>query len=146
MLLTCVTPCGPRFTLVVPRSTGPSNKRIVAVTALLFGLYTPTFVRESPFTNPVSAVTGCAADGGRPGMNIPTNPPLATGDFNCDDTTSVPASPALVNSIAPRDPGAPNRLTQMSSNARASRAASWNVCIAPLNRYTAVTACTSVYD
>jgi hypothetical protein len=34
----------------------------------------------------------------------------------------------------------------MSSNARASRGASENTCVAPLNRYTAVTLNTSVYD
>jgi hypothetical protein len=34
----------------------------------------------------------------------------------------------------------------MSSNALASRAASWNTCVAPLNRYTAVTVNASVYD
>src|SRR5215467_10106137 len=103
-------------------------------------------VRESPLTSPVSTVTAPAADGARPGMNIPTNPPVVTGDLNCDETTSVPCAAGLVNSTAPREFGVENRLTQMSSNALASRAASWKVCVAPLNRYTAVTASTSVYD
>src|SRR5262245_3030804 len=34
----------------------------------------------------------------------------------------------------------------MSSNPRASRGASWNTCVAPLNRYTAVTFSTFAYD
>src|SRR5262245_46675331 len=34
----------------------------------------------------------------------------------------------------------------MSSKAFASRGASWNDCVAPLKRYTAVTVRTSVYD
>src|SRR5215467_4679930 len=122
MLLTCVTPCAPSCTLVVPSNTAPSYNRIVAVTAFPLGLYIPTFVRESPFTSPVNTVTTCAADDGSPGMNIPTNPPPVTGDLNCDETTSDPAAPELVNSTAPNDPGDENKLTQMSSNAFASRA------------------------
>src|SRR5216683_3059493 len=146
MLLTCVTARGASATDVVPSNTDPSNSRIVAVTPTALGLYTPTFVRESPFTNPVNTVTALADDDGNPGMNIPTNPPPGTGDLNCELTTSNPAPPELVNSTAPREFGASNKLTQMSSNARDSRAASENCLLAPLNRYTAVTANTSVYD
>src|SRR6202162_1623131 len=148
MLLTCVAPCAARPTARVPSSTGPSNNRIVAVTDTSLGLYTPTFVRESPFTSPVNTVTAWAAEGGKPGMNIPTCPPPdnGDGDRNCDVTTRPPAAARLVNSIAPRESGAPNKLTQMSSNACASRGANWNVCCCPLNRYTAVTVNTSVYD
>src|SRR5262245_48661001 len=146
MLLTCVTPCGPRFTLVVPNNTAPSYRRIVAVTADSLGLYTPTFVRESPLTRLVKTVTTPAADGGRPGMNIPTNPPPLTGGLRRDDPTHVPSCAPVVNSIASSGPGLENRLTAMSSNAFASRGASWNICVDPLNRYTAVTTSTSVYD
>src|SRR6266542_2071944 len=146
MLLTCVTACPNRPTLVVPSSTGPSKRRIVTVTAFPLGLYTPMFVRESPLTSPVSTVTVAAADGGNPGMNIPTNPPALTGDRNCEDTTRVPSAAPLVNSTAPRESGLANKLTAMSSKALASRGASSNTCVAPLNRYTAVTVNASVYD
>src|SRR5712692_2749842 len=146
MGVVCVIPCGPSATDVVPSNTGPSNSRIVAVTPTALGLYTPTFVRESPFTSPVNTVTALAADDGNPGTNIPTKPPPATGDRNCEETTRLPAAPVLVNSTAPRELGASNKLTQMSSNARDSRAPSENCLVAPLNRYTAVTANTSVYD
>src|SRR2546426_1098035 len=108
-----VPPCGPSATDVVPSNTGPSNSRIVAVTDTALGLYTPTFVRESPFTNPVNTVTALAADDGSPGTNIPTKPPPVTGDLNCELTTSNPAPPQLVNSTAPRELGVPNKLTQM---------------------------------
>src|SRR6266540_3745067 len=79
-------------------------------------------------------------------MNIPTKPPPGTGERNCELTTRLSPPPELANSTAPTEPGAPNRLTPMSSNALASRAASWNTRVAPLNRYTAVTVNTSVYD
>src|SRR5437762_8078736 len=105
MLLTCVTPCAGSETPDVPSNTPPSNSRIVAVTALSLGLYTPMFVRESPLTNPVSTVTACAADDGRPGTNIPTNPPPETGERNCELTTRLPAAPVLVNSTAPSEIG-----------------------------------------
>src|SRR6476661_3060552 len=117
MLLTCVTPCAARPTDWLPSNTGPSNSRIVAVTDTSLGLYTPMFVRESPFTSPVNTVTAFAPDGGRPGMNIPTWPPLVSGDLNCDVTTRPPGPAPLENSIAPSEFGTPNKLTQMSSNA-----------------------------
>src|SRR5262249_4660663 len=107
MLLICVTPWGARFTLVVPRRTGPSNSRIVAVTAFPLGLYTPTFVRESPLTRLVSTVTAPASVGARPGMNMPTNPPPPAGERSRDETTSAPRGPALLNSTPP--PPAPPR-------------------------------------
>src|SRR6266542_6397017 len=108
MLLTCVAACPASPNPVVPSSTGPSKRRIVAVTELPLGLYIPMFVRESPLTSPVSTVTALAADGGSPGMNIPTKPPVLTGERNCEDTTSVPCAAQLVNSTAPRDPGLAN--------------------------------------
>src|SRR5215471_10411248 len=104
------------------------------------------FVRPSPLTSPVSTVTGAASVGASPGTNIPVKPPVETGDRSCDDTTSVPCGAGLVKSTAPRELGVAKRLTQMSSKAFASRGASWKDCAAPLNRYTAVTASTSVYD
>src|SRR5207249_941611 len=122
MLLTCVTPCAGSETPDVPSNTPPSNSRIVAVTAFSLGLYTPMFVRESPLTNPASTVTARAADDGKPGMNIPTNPPPETGDRNCDDTTRLPEDPPLVNSTAPNEPGDENKLTQTSSKPFASLA------------------------
>src|ERR1700693_678122 len=123
MLLTCVAPCAARPTARVPSSTGPSNNRIVAVTDTSLGLYTPTFVRESPFTSPVNTVTAWAVERGKPGIHLPTCPPSDSGDHNCDVTTRPPALAVLVNSIAPREFGTPNKLTQMSSNACASRGA-----------------------
>src|SRR5438876_736422 len=146
MLLTCVTARGASATDVVPSNTAPSNSRIVAVTPTALGLYTPTFVRESPLARPVNTVTAFAADDGNPGMNIPTKPPPETGDLNCELTTSNPAPPELVNSTAPSEPGVSNKLTQILSNDRDSRAPSENCLDAPLNRYTAVTVNTSVYD
>src|SRR6266508_3186509 len=125
MLLTCVTPWAARFTDVVPSNTAPSNNRIVAVTGALLGLYTPMFVRESPLTSPVNTVTAFAAEEGNPGMNIPTNPPDETGERSCEETTRLPAAPELVNSTAPSELGAPNKLTPISSNAFASRGPSW---------------------
>jgi hypothetical protein len=84
----------------------------------------PMFVRESPLTSPVRTVTAAASVGASPGMNIPTNPPVETGERSCDDTTSVPCGAGLVKSTAPSEPGVANRLTAMSSNAFASRGAS----------------------
>src|SRR5215831_6871879 len=146
MLFTCVTACGPKFTDVVPSNTDPSNKLIVAVTDTPLGLYTPTFVRDSPLTRLVNTETTDAALDGNPGTNIPTCPPPAAGDLNCDVTTRSPAAWSLVNSTAPKLDGDENKLTQISSNPRASRGASANACDAPLNRYTAVTFITFVYD
>src|SRR5215471_16242514 len=146
MLLTCVTACADSCACVVPNNTLPSYKRIVAVTVVPLGLYTPTFVRESPLTRLVKTLTTEAALDGNPGTNIPTWPPAGSGDRSCEVTTSCPAAPSVVNSTAPRLCGVENRLTQMSSNPRASRGASWNTCCAPLNRYTAVTFSTLVYD
>src|SRR5215471_16812224 len=124
MLLTCVTACAASCTAVVPSKTFPSNNRIVAVTELPLGLYTPTFVLESPLTRLVNTLVGDAALDGSPGTNIPTCPPPGAGDHSCDVTTSCPAAPSLVNSTAPRLWGVEKRLTQMSSNPRASRGAS----------------------
>src|SRR5215472_1514664 len=124
MLFTCVTACGPNGTDVVPSNTDPSNKLIVAVTDFPLGLYTPTLVRESPLTRLVNTLTTDDADDGNPGTNIPTNPPPLAGDLSCDVTTSSPAAPSLVNSTAPRLDGVENKLTQISSNPRASRGAS----------------------
>src|SRR5262249_57344225 len=103
-------------------------------------------VLESPLTNPGSTVTGAGSVGARPGMNIPTNPPAGIGDRSCEETTRVPCGAGLVKSTAPRDPGVANRLTAMSSNALASRGASWKDWVAPLKRNTAVTVRTSEYD
>src|SRR5262252_2611337 len=146
MLLTCVTACGPSPTDVVPNNTDPSNKLIVAVTDFPLGLYTPTFVRESPFTRLVNTLTTDDAVVGNPGTNIPTNPPPEVGDRSCDVTTSSPAAPSVVNSTAPKLDGVENKLTHISSNPRASRGDNAIDCVDPLNRYTAVTFSTFVYD
>src|SRR5262245_57575435 len=122
MLLTCVTACAASGTAVEPSNTLPSYKRIVAVTAVALGLYTPTFVRESPLTRLVNTLVGDAALEGSPGTNIPTCPPPGAGDLSCDVTSRPFLSE--VNSTAPRLCGVENRLTQMSSNPRASRGAS----------------------
>src|ERR1700720_3114751 len=92
MLLTCVTACAPNTTGVVPNNTPPSYNRIVAVTDTPLGLYTPTLVRESPFTRLVNTLTTDAAVLGNPGTNIPTCPPTSAGDLNCDVTTNCPAA------------------------------------------------------
>src|SRR5689334_12097345 len=126
MLLTCVTALAASCTAVVPNNTFPSYSRIVAVTAVPLGLYTPTLVRESPLTRLVNTLTTDAALDGNPGTNIPTCPPLAAGDRNCDVTSR--SSLSEVNSTAPRLCGVENRLTQISSNPRASRGASWKAC------------------
>ena len=95
-------------------------------------------------TRLVNTLTTDASDDFNPGTNIPTCPPTSAGDRNCDVTSRPSLSEA--NSTAPRDSGVANTLTQMSSNARASRGPNSNTCVAPLNRYTAVTLNTSVYD
>src|SRR4029077_5239712 len=102
MLLTCVTACAPNATGVVPNNTPPSNNRIVAVTDTPLGLYTPTLVRESPFTRRGTTLTTDAAALGHPGTNTPTCPPPDTGDLNCAVTTNCPAAPPSVNSTAPK--------------------------------------------
>jgi hypothetical protein len=112
-------------------------------------LYTPTFVRDAPFINPVNTVTGCAAEDGNPGTNIPTAPPTGcgNGEYNRDVTTTVPAAADEENSTAPKEFGTPNKLTQISSNDLASRGANVNVLTGcDPNRYTAVTATLAVYD
>src|SRR5262249_5983438 len=124
----------------------PSYKRIVAVTAVSLGLYTPTFVRESPLTRLVNTLTTEAPLVANPGTNIPTWPPAGSGDRSCDVTTSCPAAPSVLNSTAPRLCGVQTNLTQMSSTPRASRGANAKTCVAPLNRYTAVTFSTFAYD
>src|SRR5215831_1041989 len=169
MLDTCVPLCGPRFSGITPSNTGgklPSNSysRIVATTAVKFGLYTPMLVRKLPVADPalarfVNTVTACAADDGSPGMNIPTDPTvpaghggLAAGEYR-RDVTSRPVE-LEENSTAPSELGTLNRLTQMLSNALASRGASakfFEGCgehpaVAGLHRYVAVTFTTSVYD
>src|SRR5215471_5615561 len=117
MLDTCVPVCGARFTGITPSNTGgnvPSNSysRIVATTAAPLGLYTPMLVRKLPVADPalarfVSTVTGCAADDGKPGMNIPTEPTvpagqggLAAGEYRREVTTN-PVE-LVTNSTAPR--------------------------------------------
>src|SRR5215831_1227431 len=169
MLDTCVPLCGPRFSGITPSNTGgklPSNSysRIVATTAVKFGLYTPMLVRKLPVADPaldkfVNTVTGRAADDGSPGMNIPTDPTvpaghggLAAGEYRRDVTTR--SSEPDTNSTAPSELGTLNRLTQMLSNALASRGASakfFEGCVEHpavdvLHRYVAVTLTTSVYD
>src|SRR5215471_1862404 len=169
MLDTCVPLCGPKFNGITPKSTGgklPSNSysRIVATTPVRFGLYTPMLVRKLPVADPalarfVNTVTACAADDGSPGMNIPTDPTvpaghggLAAGEYR-RDVTSRPVE-LEENSTAPSELGTLNRLTQMLSNALASRGASakfFEGCgehpaVAGLHRYVAVTLTTSVYD
>src|SRR6266567_8829792 len=85
---------------IVPNNTGPSNNLTATLTAASLGLYTPTFVRLAPFINPGNTVTGCAADDGNPGMNIPTAPPTGcgNGEYSRDVTTIVPDEAVLVNS------------------------------------------------
>src|SRR6266508_3430228 len=121
MLFTCVTACGPNATDCVPNNTPPSNNRIAAVTETPLGLYTPMFVRESPLTKLVNTLTTPAAEEGSPGTNIPTCPPPDTGDLSCEVTTKSSEDPLTLNSTAPNVPGEENKLTQMSSNPRASR-------------------------
>src|SRR5262249_24214420 len=121
MLLTCVTACAASCTAFVPSKVFPSNNRIVAVTAVPLGLYTPTLVRELPLTRLVNTPTTDAALDGNPGTNIPTCPPLGRGHLSWDAPPICPAAPSVVNSTAPRLCGLENRLTQMSSNPRASR-------------------------
>src|SRR5258708_3410550 len=113
----------------VPNNTGPSYKRTATFTDASLGLYTPMFVRLAPFIKPVSTVTGCAADDGSPGMNIPTAPPTGggNGEYNRDVTTTVPGEAELENSTAPREFGVANKLTQISSNDFASRVDRVNV-------------------
>ena len=123
MSLTCAPVCGPNVTGKVPSNTGPSNNRNVAVTPTALGLYTPMFVRKSPFIRFVNAVTTFAADDGRPGMNIPTDPVVAggaSGEYSRDVTT-IPPAPGAENSIAPSELGTPNNWLLMSSNAFDSR-------------------------
>jgi hypothetical protein len=110
MSLTCPPDCGPRLTGIVPSNTGPSNNRTVAVTAAALGLYTPMFVRKSPFIRFVNAVTAFADDDGNPGTNIPTDPDVAggaSGEYNRDVTT-IPAAAGVENSTAPIEFGTPN--------------------------------------
>src|SRR5437660_8315831 len=136
MLEICVPVCAPRFTGTTPNNTGgndpvQSYSRIVATTGDRLGLYTPTLVRKLPVAEPaldkfVSTVTAPAAEEGSPGMNIPTDPtvPLGhggtkAGEYNRDVTSSPTEFEA--NSTAPSELATPNKLTQMSSNALASR-------------------------
>src|SRR5258706_13058708 len=105
MSLTCAPVCGPSATGKVPSNTGPSNNRSVAVTPTALGLYTPMFVRKSPFNRVVNTVTTFADDDGRPGMNIPTDPVVAggaRGEYR-RDITKVPPPPGVQNSTAPRE-------------------------------------------
>jgi hypothetical protein len=143
----CVPVLGPNVNGTVPNSTGPSNNLTATLTEASLGLYTPTLVRDAPFINPGNTVTGCAAEDGSPGMNIPTAPPVGNGEYNRDVTTTVPAEAELVNSTAPNEFGVANKLTQISSKDFASRGANVNVLTAcDPNRYTAVTATLAVYD
>src|SRR5215471_7443008 len=169
MLDTCVPLCGPKFNGITPKSTGgklPSNSysRIVATTPVRFGLYTPMLVRKLPVADPalarlVNTVTACAADDGNPGMNIPTDPTvpegqggLDAGEYRRDVTTRLVE--VEENSTAPSELGTLNKLTQMLSNALASRGANakfFTGCVEQpavevLHRYVAVTFNTSVYD
>ena len=145
MLLTCVPLLGERPRGNVPSNTGPEYNLTVAVTPTALGLYTPTFVRAVTLDKFVRTVKAFAALDGNPGMNIPTDPPCDAGEYKRDVTTTPPD--ALVNSTAPREFGTPNKLTQISSNARDSRTPSANTrtgCVAQLglptaHRYTAVT-------
>src|SRR5450756_1029779 len=152
MSLTCAPVCGPIGSDTVPSITGPSNRRIVAVTPTPLGLYTPMFVRKSPFISSVNAVTVFAADDGRPGMNIPTDPDVAggaSGEYSLDVTTRPP-EPGVENSTAPSELGTPNKWLLISSNAFDSRGDSVKVCggtgdAHPKHRYTAVTVTGVVY-
>src|SRR5258706_7916996 len=118
MSLTCAPVCGPSVTGKVPSNTGPSNNRSVAVTPTALGLYTPMFVRKSPFNKFVNTVTAFADDDGRPGMNIPTEPVVASGEYRRDVTTIPPGVATVENSIAPSDLGPPHNWLLMSSTAR----------------------------
>src|ERR1700757_5294966 len=94
MLEICVPVRPARVTGMVPSSTGgndpsKSNSRMVATTWPALGLYTPMFVRKLPVADPalerfVSAVIGCAALAGSPGMNIPTDPTVPFGQGGTD--------------------------------------------------------------
>src|SRR5262249_49015122 len=136
-----------------------------AVTPPAFGLYTPTFVRKLPVAEPafdkfVNTVTADAALDASPGINIPTDPTVPPGHGGTDageynrDVTSRPIE-FEENSTAPKELGTPNKLTQISSNALASRGAKSNAltgCVAHdaddpgVHRYVAVTLTTVVYD
>src|SRR5262252_525922 len=132
----CVPVFPDRVTDVEPSNTDPDSYSLtVAVTVPGLGLYTPTFVRNDPVALPaldrfVNTVTAFAAVEGSPGMNIPTDPTVPAGHGGDDagenrrDVTTIPPE-GVSNSTAPSELGTPNRLTQMSSNAFASRAASW---------------------
>jgi hypothetical protein len=125
----CVPVLGPNVNGTVPNNTGPSNNLTATLTDASLGLYTPTFVRNAPFINPGNTVTGCAADDGSPGMNIPTAPPMGggNGEYNREVTTTVPGEAELENSTAPKEFGVANKLTQISSKDFASRGDSVNV-------------------
>src|SRR5215813_1373357 len=135
MFVICVPVLPASVTDVCPSNTDPDSYSLtVAVTVEGFGLYTPTFVRNAPVALPafdrfVNTVTGLAAVDGRPGMNIPTDPTVPAGHGGDDageysrDVTTIPPD-GVSNSTAPSELGTPNKLTQMSSNAFASRAAS----------------------
>ena len=145
----CVPVLGPNVNGTVPNNTGPSYNLTDTLTDASLGLYTPTFVRDAPFINPGNTVTACAAEDGRPGMNIPTAPPTGggNGEYNRDVTTIVPAEAELVNSTAPNEFGVANKLTQISSNDFASRGANVNALTGcDPDRYTAVTDTLAEYD
>src|SRR5258705_5319617 len=116
MSLTCAPVCGPSATGKVPSNTGPSNNRSVAVTPTALVLYTPMFVRKSPFNKFVNTVTAFADDDGRPGMNIPTEPVVASGEYRRDVTTIPPGVATVENSIAPSEVGTPNNWFLISAN------------------------------
>src|SRR5215472_7280440 len=142
MLEICVPLLGPNVNGTVPNNTDPSNNLTATFTDTSLGLYTPTLVRDAPFIKPGSTVTGCAADDGNPGMNIPTAPPTGcgNGEYNRDVTTTVPEGAEDENSTAPREFGVLNKPTQISSNDLDSRGANVNILDGcDPNRYTAVT-------